>query len=210
MRKTLTAVLLLALGCALLAGTGCLLEEKVIEIVLSQATCVEFQEREDNESFTNPETLDYADRIDEILDDNDLVRADIDSMVVSSITYEVTYFPPPQGAHDDWELTGEVWIKRNDAVVDSAVIVDLTTQSILDALDTPTPADLNAAGVAILNDAINDYISGMNPVLVFRLDTTTGDVDPDPSPADSLIFDWKACIKLQLVSELELETFEIF
>lgn len=210
MRKILSVALLLAMVCAFFAGSGCLLEEKVIQIVLSHATCVEFAEREDNESFTTPATINYADKIDEILEDNDLERADVDSMVIATVTYEVTYFPPPEGAHDDWELTGGITVERQDVMDGPAILVDLTTVSVLDALNNPTAADLNPAGVAVLNRAIADYRAGWNPVLTFIVDTTTGDVEPDPSPADSLIFDWKACVKMQVISELDFEAFELF
>ncbi len=192
--------LLVVLAILLIFGTGCIMDEKVIEIVVSSSTCVEFSENEDSETFSTVAVVDYAGEIDEILEDHGLDRSDIKEAYVVEASYEVTDF-----AHDhDWHISGQIDVARTDEPAGPALLIDYTDQSVEDALGTAIAASLNSEGVELLNNALDDYIAGASPVISFEV--VNGDVEPDPSSSDRLVFTWQACVTLHIIV---VETIEV-
>ncbi len=202
--RFLIPVLLVLLAFAL-SGSDCLLYEKVLDVVFLHSTCVDFEQIEDSEEFTTPQTVDYADEIDGILEDNDIEKSDISAAHVVSASYEVTDFTVP-ATHDDWDISGEITVRRIDVAGPTATIVEYTSQSVAAALGTRTPATLVQQGVDLLNDALDDYLAGEMPVLEFAVVSETGDVDPAPSPSDVMEFDWTACIAFHIVAAVATDT----
>jgi len=194
--RFLIPVLLVLLAFAL-SGSDCLLYEKVLDVVYLHTTCVDFEQVEDSEEFTTPEIVDYADEINEILEDNDIEKSDIQTAHVVSASYEVTDF---EHTHD-WTISGAITVRRTDEAGATVNIVEYTSQSVQDALGERTPATLVQEGVDLLNDALDDFLAGDDDVtLEFTVVSTTGDVDPDPSPSDVMEFDWRACIAFHIVA----------
>ncbi len=198
--RFLIPVLLVLLAFAL-SGSDCLLYEKVLDVVYLHTTCVDFEQVEDSEEFTTPEEVDYAEEIDQILDDNGIDKSDIQAAHVVSASYEVTDF---EHTHD-WTISGEITVRRTDVAGPTATIVEYTSQSVQGALGTRTPATLVQEGVELLNDALDDYLAGEEPVLEFAVVSESGDVDPDPSPSDVMEFDWKACIAFHIVATVRTD-----
>lgn len=185
--------LLVILALLLVFSTGCIMDEKVIEIVVSGETCVEFAENEDSEDFSTVTVVDYADEIDGILEEHGLDRSRIKEAYVVEASYEVTDF-----SHDhDWHISGQIEVARTDVSAGPFVLIDYTDQSVEDALGTAIAASLNSDGVELLNDALEDYVSGGSPVISFEV--VNGNVDPDPSDSDRLVFTWQACVKVHIV-----------
>jgi hypothetical protein len=199
MKKISGMVLILLLVFVVMGGVSCILEDKVIEIVLTGTTCATFHENEDSENFTTPETLDYGDEIEDILADNGISRDDIVSAVVVGGMYTVTAFSHTH----DWTCSGEITVRR-DAGPDMTLI-EYTSVSLMATLGVDVTADLEPGGVTILDDALQDFLAGANPVLTFTVVSETGDVDPDPSPSDPLVFDWKACITIHVTMDEDFE-----
>ncbi|MFH1312214.1 MAG: hypothetical protein ABIJ00_03220 [Candidatus Eisenbacteria bacterium] len=198
--KTISGmILILLLVFIMFGGVSCLLEDKVIEIVLTGTTCADFHEDEDSENFTTPKTVNYGEEIEDILADNDISRDDIVSAVVVGGSYTVTAFSHTH----DWTCSGEITVRR-DAGAD-ATLIEYTSLSILATLGVSVTADLEPGGVAILDQALQDFLGGANPVLTFTVVSETGDVDPDPSPSDPMVFDWKACITIHVTMDEEFE-----
>jgi hypothetical protein len=102
-------------------------------------------------------------------------------------TYEV--LDPP--AHD-WTLTGAITVERVDNSDGPETVIDYASQSLMGAYGAPVFADLNEDGVDLINDAIDDYIAGQDPVLLFKVVNSA--CSPTPSSQDQLIFDWEACV----------------
>jgi hypothetical protein len=190
---------LAVLLCLLAVGSSCVLEDKVIDIVVTGTTCVEFPENHDSENFTTPMTLDYGSEIGQILEDNEVSREDIVSAHVVSASYEVTQF-----AHDhDWVVSGTITVERVDTGGNPQVIIDYTSQSIQAAMGDKIYPELEPAGVDVLDQALADFLDGYDPVLRFTVQN--GSVDPDPSPQDRIVFVWEACVVLHLVYSAEFE-----
>ncbi len=202
--KIALSLMLVLLVCLALAGGGCLTKEKVIEVVVTGETCAEYGENHDSPLYTIPAFVDYASEIDRILEDNDLDRSDIERAAVTSAWYSVTNFTQTT----NWLITGEITVARNDVPSGTATLIEYTDQSIPGALGVKVPATLNSAGVGLLNDALLDYINGDYPTMTFTV--VSGGVSPAPTPASPMIFDWQACIKIQVVVKQDVELPQLF
>jgi len=198
--KRMTFVLIL---CLAVITSGCL-EEHVIEIVLTDQTCAPFEEYHETENFVTPDTVDYGAEIEKILVENGVSRSDIAYAFLVSASYGVTDFSHTH----DWDISGYVTVEREDIVDGPDTLLNYTDESVEAALGVHIPADLNPKGVAIVDRALEDFISGIKPVLIFTVHN--GSVTTDPSPADPIVFDWEACIVIQVITQEELEKFQVF
>jgi hypothetical protein len=188
MNRTMKIITISAALAALVAiGSGCILEDTGIEIVVKDTYCMTFAENHESETFVTPYTIDLADEIDEALDDAGVDPGQVTRASMITATYQVTV--PP--AHD-WTLSGQITVERTDIVAGPEVIVDYASQALSGCTDEPVFADLNEDGVELVNDAIEDYLNGMEPML--RFEVHNGDCAPSPSPVDRLVFEWEACV----------------
>jgi hypothetical protein len=193
MKATLKVIGLVALLCALAVSGGCLLEEKVIEIVLSGETCADFEEDHATGDFTSESVLAYGEEIDDILDENDIDRDDISQAFVMGGSYEVTSFSHTH----DWTVGGSIFVERVGGGEEPDTLLKYTSQSIEEALDNQIWAELHPDGVSVLNEALDDFLDGHNPILRFTIEN--GTTTPEPSGSDRIVFDWQTCIKMHLI-----------
>jgi hypothetical protein len=75
--------------------------------------------------------------------------------------------------------------------------VNFTTQSLKDAKGKPIYADLNSAGVAVVDRALQAILAGEDPRIVVRMNSDN--ITPAPSPTDPLDFMWLAEVEFQIV-----------
>lgn len=198
--RTLICSVLALLLCVLVVGQGCVLEDKVVELVLNGETCVEFEEYHESISWNTPMVLDYADEIREILEDNDIDISKMEKAVVKSVTYEVTALA---GTHD-WDISGFITVQRGAG--EAKKVVNYTEQSLMEVFGEPKYADLAAAGVAILNGALASFLADPYSPIILTFEVDNDTVTPAPTPSDPLDFVWEACVKIQIIYE---ETFEM-
>ncbi len=191
-------IFLLLIGLVI-STSSCLTEEKVVEIVVTNRTCNEFVEDHTAAGFVTPAIIDYAGELGQILSDNDVSRADIISAGIVSGSYGVLEYT----GLDDWTISGYVSVERSDITDGPVTLYDYTSQSILEALGAEIPAELNPAGVSLLNRALDDFIAGGNPILVFTV--ANAEVVPSPSPGNPIQFVWNACLMMQIVTEIEFD-----
>ena len=203
MNRTMKLFTVSALAALVALGTGCLIEDTGIEIVLKDTYCMTFAENHESETFVTPETFNLAEKLDEALEDAGVERNDVVRAAMITATYEVTALP----AHD-WTLTGEITVERTDIVEGPETVIDYASQSLMDAYGAPVFADLNQDGVELINDAIDDYIAGANPVLLFKV--VNGACTPSPSSSDRLIFEWDACVHYYAVVAETLAVWEVY
>lgn len=195
--KAAMPVLLLA-GIAVLSG-NCIMEDRVVEIVLNDSTCANWSENHQSANYASEVTIDYADEINRILEDEDLSREDIVSAHLVRASYGVTEF---SHGHD-WTITGSVTVRRDDVSDGPEVLFDYVTLSVEGALGENIPAPLDAGGVGVINRALADFIEGGNPVLVFSVGNSG--VLPPPSVSDPIQFDWRACMYIQVITSMDIE-----
>jgi hypothetical protein len=193
---------LLFIAAGLVAGmSSCIMEDRTVEFVVTHETCVTFGVDSPTASFVVPATVSLADEINPALSDNDVAREDIVTVRVVSASYGVTAFTAPTPPHD-WHITGSISVERDDITDGPATLLDYTSESVQDAYGKHIPAHLNTDGVEIVNRALDDYIAGGNPVLRFKLNNDT--VSPVPSSADRIVFEWKPCIVLHIVTKKDI------
>jgi hypothetical protein len=193
MKRIRSKSIVMLVFLAALLSSSCITEETPVELVLTDHICAEFQEIRTNANYADSAIVDCAARLDDILADNGYSRSDIKSAKISSASFEVKQF-----AHShDWTITGSVSIRRTDVAYGPEVLLNYNEQSIAEALGNPVPVDLNQDGVDLLNEALEDYLNGYNPQIVFTV--VNGSVKPIPSESDTLQFDWEACLITQVV-----------
>jgi hypothetical protein len=198
MKTKACAIALLLVGLVAGAG-GCIMEDKIIEVVVTNETCGEFEQNSASVNFSSVVIVDYASEIDQALADNDVSRGDIVTARIVSVSYGVTSFSQTH----DWTVSGGVNVRRLDVSDGPAAVFEYTSVSVAGALDKSIPADLIADGVGVLNRALDAYVAGGNPVL--QLVLSNGSVSPTPSQQNPIIFGWKTCVVTQIVTRKSLE-----
>ena len=198
MKPTSVVMLAIAALSVLLIGPGCIVEDRVVEVVLTGETCAEFHEEHQSEEYVTPVTIDYWRLVDEVLEDNDLDRSDIASAKVMSASYQVIEFDQSH----DWTISGYITAGLVGGG-DAERVITYTDQSLLAAMPEAVPAGLVGAGVDVVNEALQAYLDGGSPVLEFEV--RNGSVKPAPSTQDPLVFTWEACIKIHILYRAEVE-----
>lgn len=194
-----TIIIAMILGFVALLGSSCVLDEKVVELVLTGETYADFSENEDGADEAETATIDMADEIRDILEDNDLSLSDIEDAFVTSVHYGVTSFSQSH----DWTISGAISVRRVDLGGGFVVIANYTSQSVQGALGQKIPASLEPAGVDVVNTALDDFLAGANPILEFQV--LSGTIAPVPSPSDPMVFDWRAWLAIQMITSQTVE-----
>jgi hypothetical protein len=203
MKKVLmTAALIIPIVITLGLG-GCLLEDRTVQIVLNSDHCEEFPEDHGSDSWTRSETVELGEDLDQLLADNEISVEDIDSVFVTSGTYDVIEFPE---IDHDWTLTGAIQIERTDISSSGPItlIASIPVSVEAEYHSGPQSIPLEPAAVALINQALEDYLNGA-ATPEFELSVVMGNIEPDPTPTDRIVFTWKACLLVQVVTELEVE-----
>jgi len=201
MKKIIKATALIFLLIFAVFASNCIVVEREVDVVITDEQCLTFPENHDSENYTNPDTLYLGDELDQILKDSSVSRSDIVTAFLVSASYQVQ---DTVLAHD-WEISGEIMIKRIDFAGPEEVFIAYDTVSVIDAMPAPIGAELEPLGVDVMDQAFEDFIAGANPILVFTVVSETGDVEPDPSPGAPLVFTWDACVTVQVVATIDLE-----
>lgn len=186
-----------AMVIALAAATvpGCL-DEKVLDIVLTGETYADFQQDETTQNWTKSAQIDVGQEIRDILEDNGYDTSVIKEAHVTSASYGVTSF----NQSHDWEIGGSIDVTYNGS---TQTILNYSSQSVQAALGQKIPATLEAGGVALINQALDDFLANANPVLTFTI--VNGSVAPSPSASDHMIFDWRAWLAIQVIINESVE-----
>jgi hypothetical protein len=201
MKKIIKASALAFLLIFAVFASNCIVVEREVDVVITDEQCLTFPENHDSENYTTPDTLFLGDELNQVLIDNEVSRSDIVTAHLVSASYQVR---DTILAHD-WKISGEILIKRIDVAGPEEVLIAYDTVSVNGAMPAPIGAELEPLGVDIIDQAFEDFIAGANPILVFTVVSGTGDIDPDPSPGDPMVFTWYACVTVQVVATIDLE-----
>jgi hypothetical protein len=193
--KRMTAFISLVAVIALAVGlSGCLEKKtKVVEIILTAETCGEWPQDSADEIFEDSDTINVSDELNSALASANVSRDSILAATILGGAYGSTSFT--RTGPDDWEIWGSIDVERVGGA--SATIINYASASVVKSLHQKIPAPLTAAGVAVLQDALDDYLAGDDNVLVIYK-INNGDVRPDPSPQEHIVFTWKAWINIQV------------
>ena len=208
MQRIINTAALLALIFVVAGLNGCL-EDRETEIVLNDENCETFDEYRTAENYTTPYILDIAAEVDALLADNDVSREQILDAFLVSASYEITDFPHGELYHD-WDFAGVITIERIGSGNPPDTLLDYRDYiTVSDAVvGDKTYVILHDDGVTVINEALDDFITGADPVL--RIVVATGDIEPDPSISDPLVFSWEFCLFIQVITTLDTEIFQLF
>ena len=204
MNKAILKLLILPVFCVLALSSGCVYDELQTEVVVTEKINVQFDEYRESPAIGSAVVVDdFKMKLMAKLDEHGVELEDVISITMVSGEYKVT---KPSKTHD-WAVTGEVTIKRQDnpsvpATEGPEIFVNLTSQSLFDANGKPVPADLNSAGVGVINNALADLMTGGDPRLVVTMESD--DITPAPTPSDPLEFRWMAMIVFQIVIDVSV------
>jgi hypothetical protein len=205
MKKTVLTVLALSIGSLLVLTSGCVYDELATQVVVSETIVVQYTEYRENPFIGSAVVADtWRERLLDSLQDYGASIEDVQSISVVSGEYKMT--KPFKGTHD-WTVIGKVTVRRQDdptgPVTDGpADFVNMTTQSLWDASGRPTPADLNSAGVAVIDRALQDLLAGGDPRLIVEM--VSDDITPAPTMSDPLEFNWLARVTFQAVVAVDM------
>ena len=148
-----------------------------------------------------------TDELNDILEDNGISRDDVTSARLISVTYQVTD-PDPGGT--DWTISGMITIQYRDQ--GPTPIIDYDSVLLSTITSAPGYADLNDDGVAILHQAIDEFLTVADPdtlpgiTFVAQQSTVTPTpTDDEEDPPGRMDFRWHACLRMYITLEEEFD-----
>lgn len=194
MKHLCARLLVIAVLGGLLASAGCVVDNS--DLVITDKVCVDIDEVQTDGSFSTFVVVDdFKDALNKKLAQYGKSSKDVKSIHMVSGTFKSVKVE----AHD-WTVSAVVNIARQDdpngAYTDGpAPLVEFTDQSLKGLKGQP--ADLDAAGVAVVNNALASLISGGDPRLVMIVENES--VTPTPTTGDPMAFTTTACVSFQVV-----------
>ncbi len=190
-----------ALGLVIATG-GCVYNGT--DLVVTETVCVNFDQTITTGSFSTFVVSDkFKERLMSKLTEHGKTLEDIKSIHMVNGTFK-TMAVTGNKKHD-WRITADVSIGRRDdpgaPYTDGpASFVSFQNQSLQALKGSPTDAQLNSAGVQVVNRALASLVNGENPRLVLVVDNET--VTPTPSVSDPMDFKLLTCVKFQVIVDM--------
>ncbi|UCG50717.1 MAG: hypothetical protein JSW58_10965 [Candidatus Latescibacterota bacterium] len=198
-------IVMLPVVCMLIFASGCVYDELASEVVVTEKVVVQFKEHRVSPDINSAVVCDrFRQRLLGILDDHGATLDDIVSITMVSGQYKVA--KPAKDKSIDWTVAGDVTVARQDdpsgpVTEGPETFVNFTTQPLQPAKSTPIYADLNSAGVTVINNALEDLRNGGDPRLVLNMGSDN--ITPAPSPSNPLDFSWLAMVTFQVVIDMD-------
>jgi hypothetical protein len=194
MKTRILLAALLIVGTVFLRGDGCIMKNKVFEIVVFAETTAEFENQSTSQSFINSISLFLDEEVDDALQDAGYSRDDILTAKVQGGHYGAV----ANNTSHDWTISGQITVERVGGTTGAVTAITYTSQSVDAALGKKIKAPIEAAAIDEVNDALSDYLAGQNGIeLEFTIDN--GSVSPSPDSGDPIDIVWKAWVTITVV-----------
>jgi len=195
-KKTIVSLLFLALvALGALWITGCT-EEEIIEIALASEYPVPYIQNSTSEQWDNFKLIDLAAEVEKALEGTEYSREDLTKAVLNGASYGVTEFSQSH----DWIIGGRVTVQRIDGTAGPETeLFSYDGESVQGALDEKFVADLEPAGVGVINAALEDFVTDVTSEPVLQFVTSNESVTPPPNAQDPIVFDWTVWVRYQLL-----------
>jgi len=196
MKQLCARLLVIAVAGGLLASAGCVYDGT--DLVITENVCVNLDEYQTTGNFGTFVVADvFKERFEQKLRENGKSAKDVKAIHMVSATFKAMDVKP-----HDWTVTANIDIARQDveegAYEDGpAPFVTFSNQSLNGLTGAPNEAQMNAAGVALVNRALESLVDGEDPRLVMLVKNES--VTPTPSTSDPMQFRMLACVKFQVV-----------
>ena len=197
MKQLCARLLVIAVFGSLLAAPGCVLNGS--DLVITDNVCVDIDEVQTDGSFTTFAVAEtFKEQLEKKLKENGKSPKDVKSIHMVGASFKTVKV---DGSHD-WEVDADIDIARDDNGDSSfedgpAPLVAFEDQSLQALTGKPNTPALLADGVALVDRALADLLTGDDPRLILLV--RNEDVSPDPSESDPLAFTTTACVKFQIV-----------
>ena len=195
MKQLCARLLVIAvLGSLLAFSAGCVLNDS--DLVITDNICVDIDEVQTDGSFSTFVVADdFSQQLDKKLAQYGKSKKDVKDIYVVGGAFKTVKVNP-----HDWTVTAQVDIARQDdpnsGYTDGpAPLVSFTNQS-LKALKGQ-PANLQAGGVTVVNNALDALLNGEHPRLVMIVNNES--VTPTPTESVPMEFRTDACVRFQVV-----------
>ena len=194
MKHLCARLLVIAVLGGLLASAGCVVDNS--DLVITDKVCVTIDEvHTDGERSTFVVVNDFNDALNKKLEQYGKTPKDVKSIHMVSGTFKSVKVDD-----HDWEVSAVVNIARQDdpngPYTDGpAPLVEFEDQSLEDLKGQP--ADLDAAGVQVVNNALESLLNGDDPRLVMIVENES--VSPTPTSGEPMSFKATACVQFQIV-----------
>ena len=195
----------LPLACLIVLASGCIYDLHKSQVVLNEKVVVQFQQNLTSPNVGSSVVADkFKERLMDALAAQHASLEDVETITMMAGSYKVSM---ASKAGHDWVITGTVTMARQDdpnspPTEGPANFIDLFNQSLNAAKTKPVKANLDAAGVGIVNNALADLLKGINPRLVITLQSSN--IVPAPTVADPLVFAWIAEVTFQAVVDVHM------
>jgi hypothetical protein len=182
------------------------LEERIVELAMGGTTVVPFQASGIINVYDDTETINLSDEIDlaALVDDAGVDLSDVKSVRLAGVSYRVSVADPNPGRSID---DGTVTIQRQGGAV-TPLVTDFD-QVVVSATGPFKLANLDAAGVAVLNQILADLLTAVqngtalvNPGLTY---TVSGTSNPQ---GQSTSFEWELKVDLTIVGTVKVDVLD--
>ncbi len=196
MKQLCAKLLVIAALGMLLATAGCITSQS--DVVVTDEICANIVEHETTGSFqTFTVVSDFKEQLEKALAKSGKKSADVKSIHMISATFKAEAVSP-----QDTRATANINIARQDnpggGYNDGPAAFVTFNNTLLKSLQgKPTDAQMNAAGVALVDRALAALLAGQDPRLVLIVDNES--VTPTPTVSSPLDFRVRACVTFQAV-----------
>ena len=196
MKQLCAKLLVIAALGMLLATAGCITSQS--DLVVTDEISVNIVEHETTGSFSTFTVVDdFRDQLDKALAKAGKKSTDVKSIHMIGATFKAIAVSPK-----DTRATANITIARQDtpggAYNDGpAAFVSFNNQLLTALQGKPTDAQMNAAGVTVVDNALAALLAGQNPRLVLNVNNET--ITPTPSAGSPLDFTVRVALRFQAV-----------
>lgn len=196
MKQLCARLLVIAALGVMLAFAGCITSQS--DLVVTDEISVNIVEHETTGSFSTFTVVDdFKDQLEKALAKAGKKSTDVKSIHMIGATFKTTAVSPK-----DTRATADITIARQDtpggAYDDGpAAFVSFNDQLLSDLKGKPTDAQMNAAGVTVVDNALAALLGGQDPRLVLTVDNES--LTPTPSADSPLDFTVRVSVRFQAV-----------
>jgi hypothetical protein len=191
MKQLCARLLVIAALGMLLATTGCIMNQS--DLVVTDVISANITEHETTGNFTTFTVVsDFKDQLEKALAKSGKKSTDVKSIHMIGATFQSMAVSPKNAT-----ATADITISRQDVADGPAAFVSFNNTLLTILQGRPTDAQMDAAGVALVDRALAALLGGADPVLVLTVNNET--ITPTPTTSNPLDFKVRVNVTFQAV-----------
>ena len=191
MKQLCARLLVIAALGMLLATAGCITSQS--DLVITDVISANIDEHETTGSFSTFTVVsDFKDQLEKALAKSGKKSTDVKSIHMIGATFASMAVSPK-----DATATADITISRQDVSDGPAAFVSFNNTALKSLQGKPTDAQMNAAGVALVDRALAALLAGADPTLVLTVNNET--ITPTPTVDAPLDFKVRVNVTFQAV-----------